>query len=76
MNQELTQKEKEKITALVLRNPEKSCAIVQQFINDLQIISAADFAKMKGKSKRAVLYQSDKLTGIKINSRKYFNFSQ
>ena len=76
MNQELTQSEKEKIMKLVLNNHEKSCAIVQQFIDNLQLISASDFAKLKGKSKRTILYQSKKLDGIQIDNRKYFVFSQ
>jgi hypothetical protein len=75
MKQLLTQKEIDKIQNLCLSNPIKSCAIVQTFIDNLQLVSCADFAELKGKSKRTILYQAKKKTGVEIYGRKYLTFN-
>jgi hypothetical protein len=72
----LSQKEKNKIIELCINNPQKSCAIVQTFIDSLQLMPCSTFAELKGKSKRTILYQSDKLTGISIDNRKFLTLIQ
>lgn len=74
MNQKLTKAEREKILNLVFDNPDKSCAIVQTFIDSLQVVSISTYAKLKGKSKRSVLYNSKKLKGVEIEGRKFLVF--
>jgi hypothetical protein len=76
MNQTLTQAEKRKIQQLCFSNPSKSCAIVQEFIDALQLVGCNTFAELTGKSKRTINYQSEKLTGIKVEGRKYIVFPQ
>lgn len=73
---ELTQKEKDKITKFIINHPQKSCAIVQEFIEGLQLVSASKYAKLKNKSKRTILYQSKKLLGIELEGRKYITYIQ
>jgi hypothetical protein len=75
MNQQLTQKEIDKIQKLCLSNPVKSCAVVQTFIDNLQLVSCADFSELKGKSKRTILYQAKNKTGIELYGRKYLTFN-
>lgn len=73
---ELTQKQKNKIIKFIINNPKKSCAIVQEFMDGLQLVSASKYAKLKNKSKRTILYQSKNLLGVELERRKYITYIQ
>jgi hypothetical protein len=71
MNQKLIQSEITKIQNLCFQNPAKACAIAQTIIDTCQIVSCSTYAKLTGKGKRTVLYQSPKMTGVNIEERKF-----
>ena len=76
MNQQLTQKEIERIRDLCFSDPAKACAIAQVIVNICQVVSCNTFAAAKGKSPRGVHYQTTKLTGIVIENRKFISIIQ
>jgi len=78
MNQKLTPQEIKKIQNLCFENPHRACAVVQTFIDTLQIMSCSSFAKLQSpkKSKRTILYQSKNLNGITIENRKFIPLNQ
>ena len=76
MKQHITEEEKIKILDLVFNNPQKSCAIVQCFIDSLQLVSPAEFAELKGKSKRTIQYRVDKMRKVSIANRNYLTLIQ
>lgn len=71
MNQNLTEQERQKLFKLCIENPSKACSIAQQIIDNCQIMSISTFASIKNKSKRTIQYNSDKLTGITIEKRRF-----
>ncbi len=76
MNQKLTQEEVDKIQNLCFNNPAKSCAIAQIIIDTCQVVSCSKYASLKGKNKRTIQYQSDNLTGLNIENRKFISLNQ
>jgi len=76
MNQKLTQSEITKIQNLCFENPARACAIAQTIIDTCQVVGCSTYADIKNKSKRTVLYQSGKLTGITIEKRKFVSLNQ
>lgn len=76
MNEQLTEKEIEKIQKMCFQNPVKSCAIAQEIINACQMVSCSTFSDLTGKAKRTINYQAKKLNGVKIDGRKYLVFPQ
>lgn len=73
MKQALTNKEIEKIQNVCFSNPERACAIAQIIIDTCQVVKCSTYAEVKGKSKRTVLYQKEKLAGIKIENQKFIS---
>lgn len=76
MNKELSEHEIKKIRELCFTNPLKCCAIAQEIVDTCGVVSCATFAQVKGRGKRAVQYQSEKLVGIKIEDRKFIAINQ
>ena len=76
MNQQLTEKEIEKIRNACFDNPVKMCAIAQVIIDTCQIVSSNTYADLKGKHRNTILKQKDKLTGITIANRKFISINQ
>ncbi|ANS04892.1 hypothetical protein [uncultured Mediterranean phage] len=76
MRQQLTQAEIEKLQSLCFSNPAKACAVAQLIVNTCQVVSCSTYSGLKGKSKRTINYQSDKLTGIKIDGRNFVSVNQ
>jgi len=66
----------EKVMELCFTNPVQACALAQAIIDTCQVMSCATYASLKGKSKRAVLYSAQKLTGVEIEGRKFVSFNQ
>ena len=75
MNEKLTQAEITKIQNICFENPAKACAIAQVIINTCQIVSCATYARLKEKKKRTVLYQSQEITGISIEDRRFLSLN-
>ena len=71
MNQKLTPQEINKIQNLCFENPAKACAIAQIIIDTCQVASCSTVASIKRKSKRTIQYQAKRITGIKIENRKF-----
>lgn len=76
MEQRLTQKEIDRIQKLCFENPPKSCDVAQLIIDTCQVVSCSTYAKLKGKSKRTIQYQSGNLTGLGIETRKFLSINQ
>jgi len=76
MNQKLTQEEIDKIQNMCFNNPVKCCAIAQLIIDTCQVVSCSTYAKLKGKPKRTIQYQSGNLTGLVIENRKFVSLNQ
>jgi len=76
MNQILTQKEINKIQNMCFNNPAKCCAIIQLIADTVQLVGCSTFAKLNNKSKRTVIYQAEKLAGLKIENRKFISLIQ
>lgn len=76
MNQLLTDTEKSKIQNLCFENPAKDCAVAQEIIDTCGVVSCSTYSVLKGGSKRAVQYKSEKLIGLKIEARKFISINQ
>ena len=76
MEQQLTDKEIEKLQNLCFSNPAKACAVAQVIMDTLQIVSCSTYASIAGKAKRTINYQADKLIGVEIDERKYISINQ
>lgn len=75
MNEIVSEKEKNKILELCISDPERACAIVQEFIDYLQIVPVSIYASAKGKSKRTILYQAKRITGFTILDRRFLSLN-
>lgn len=76
MNQELTTKEINRIQDICFDNPARACAVAQIIIDTCQVVSCADFAQIKGKSKRTINYKAHNLTGLRIKNRYFISINQ
>ena len=75
MNQNLTDKEIDKIQKLCFENPAKACAFAQTIIDTCQVVSCSTYSKLKGKSKRTIQYQSGNFAGLTIENRKFLSIN-
>jgi len=73
---ELTQIEIDKIRNMCFDNPSKSCAIVQEIVNSLQVVSCAEYADLKDKKKRTILYRAKKMIGFDLCGRRFLSYIQ
>ena len=68
MDKQLTDAEIKKIHKLCFANPAKACALAQEIIDTVGVVSCRTYADFKNKSTRTVQYQAPKIVNIKIEN--------
>lgn len=76
MKQSLTKQETNKIQQMCFDDPSKMCAIAQLIIDVCQVVSVTTYSELKGKHRNTIIQQKNKLTGLKIEQRKYISLNQ